>query len=167
MLCMFGTIEIYSTLSFTFMLKDQSKRLNLFYIILCPMIKFFFSFIAIVFLAGCKQSVIEQNFSSSDSLVIHFKDEQAGIVTKTVETSETSAIKKITGFIDASATENFKCGYDGKMFFYSKGLQVQEVDFQMKDAACRHFSFLLDGKLMSTKMSNEAVSFFESLEKRP
>jgi hypothetical protein len=115
--------------------------------------------------SGCKQSAVRQSFSGADSLVIHFKDEQAGIVTKTVETAEAVAIRKVAGFIDASASENFKCGYDGKMFFFNKGKQVQEVDFKMKDAACRHFSFLLDGKLMATHMSNEAVSFLGSLEK--
>jgi hypothetical protein len=129
------------------------------------MIKLFFSIIAIVFLFGCKQSDIGKSFSSSDSLVVHFKDEQAGIVTKTVQTAEAAAIKKIIGFIDASAIENFKCGYDGKMVFYSKGEQVQEVDFKMKDASCRHFSLLVNEKLISAKMSDEAVSFLESLEK--
>jgi hypothetical protein len=129
------------------------------------MIKLFISLSAIVWLCGCKPSAIEQSFSSSDSLVIHFKDEQAETVTKTVQTAEAIAIKKVIRFIDASVTDQFKCGYDGKMFFYHNGKQVQEVDFKMKDAACRHFSFFLDGKLMATKMSNEAVSFLESLEK--
>ena len=129
------------------------------------MIKLLFLFGAILFLYGCKQSAITQSFSLADSLVIHFKNEEAGIVTKTVETAEAQAIKKVTGFLDADTTENFKCGYDGKMFFYSKGQQLQEVDFQMNDASCRHFLFLMDGKLVATKMDDEAVNFLKSLEK--
>src|SRR4026207_304741 len=60
------------------------------------------SFLLLMFIVcSCKQSAIEQNFSSADSLVIHFKDEQAGIVTKTVETTEAPALRRMTQFIDA------------------------------------------------------------------
>ena len=121
-------------------------------------------FLPVFFFCSCRQSAIKQSFSSADSLVIHFKNEQAEIVTKTVQTAEAKAINRIIDFIDAAETENFKCGYDGKMFFYIKGEQVQEVDFKMKDDTCNHFVFLLNGKLISTKMKNEAVDFLESLE---
>jgi len=115
-------------------------------------------------LSACKQSAIKQSFSSTDSLVIHFKDEQAGTVTKTVQTSESNAINRMIDFIDAKETEQFKCGYDGKMFFYNKGQKIQEVDFKMKNDSCNHFSFLINGKLRSTKMSNEAIDFLNALE---
>src|SRR5215203_165404 len=114
--------------------------------------------------SSCKQSAITQNFSSADSLVIHFKDEQAGIVTKTVQTAESKAINRMIEFIDTNETEQFKCGYDGKMFFYTKGQKIQEVDFKMKNDSCNHFAFLLNGKLMSTKMSGEAIDFLNALE---
>ena len=120
--------------------------------------------LAIFFLSACKQSAIKQSFSSTDSLVIHFKDEQAGTVTKTVQTAESNAINRMIDFIDAKETEKFKCGYDGKMFFYNKGQKIQEVDFKMKDDSCNHFAFLVDGKLTSTKMSNEAIDFLNALE---
>ncbi|HWN88121.1 MAG TPA: hypothetical protein VNM35_03630 [Chitinophagaceae bacterium] len=122
-----------------------------------------FSFTVILF-CSCKQSAIKQNFSSADSLVIHFKNEQAGVVTKTVQTAESKAINRMIEFIDAKETEQFKCGYDGKMFFYAKGQKIQEVDFKMKNDSCNHFAFLLNGKLMSTKMNNEAVDFLDALE---
>ena len=121
--------------------------------------------IMIMVVTGCKQSAIKQNFSSADSLVIHFKDEQAGVVTKTVQTTESNAMNRLIEFIDAKETEQFKCGYDGKMFFYTKGQKMQEVDFKMKNDSCNHFAFLLNGKLMSTKMNNEAVDFLDALEK--
>ena len=123
------------------------------------------AFIMIMTVAGCKQSAIKQSFSSADSLVIHFKDEQTAVVTKTVQTTESNAINRMIDFIDAKETEQFKCGYDGKMFFYHKGEKIQEVDFKMKDDSCNHFAFLLNGKLMSTKMNNEAIDFLDALEK--
>ena len=120
---------------------------------------------AVILLWSCKQSAIKQSFSAADSVVIHFKDEQAGVITKTVQTAESKAINRIIEFMDAKETEQFKCGYDGKMFFYNKGQQMQEVDFKMKDPACNHFSFLINGKIASTKMSGEAIDFLDALEK--
>ena len=122
------------------------------------------AFVVILF-SSCKQSAIKQSFSTADSVVIHFKDEQAATITKTVQTAEAKAITRIIEFIDAKETEQFKCGYDGKMFFYKKGEQIQEVDIKMKDPTCNHFAFLLNGKLTSTKMSAEAVDFLDALEK--
>jgi len=120
--------------------------------------------LAIFSLSACKQSAIKQSFSSTDSLVIHFKDEQAGTITKTVQTAESKAINRMIEFIDAKETEQFKCGYDGKMFFYNKGQKIQEVDFKMRNDSCNHFAFLVNGKLTSTKMSNEAIDFLNALE---
>ena len=120
--------------------------------------------IMIMVVTACKQSAIKQAFSSADSLVIHFKDEQAGVITKTVQTVESKAINRMIEFIDAKETEQFKCGYDGKMFFYTKGQKIQEVDFKMKNDSCNHFAFLINGNLMSTKMSGEAIDFLNALE---
>ena len=121
-------------------------------------------FLLFVF-SSCKQSAIKQSFSSADSLVIHFKDEQAGVVTKTVQTAESKAINRMIDFIDAKETEQFNCGYDGKMLFYTKGQKIQEVDFKMKNDSCNHFVFKLNGNLVSTKMNSEAVDFLDALEK--
>lgn len=121
--------------------------------------------IIILTFCNCRQSIVSQSFSSADSLVVHFKNEQAGEITKTVQTADVKAIRRMTEFIDGKESELFKCGYDGKMFFFSKRQKVQEVDFKMKDITCNHFSFLLDGKLMSTKMNNEAIDFLNALEK--
>ena len=122
-------------------------------------------FVFTLIYSGCQSSAIKQSFSSADSLVIHFKDEQAGIVTKTIETAEAKAISNVINFIDGAGIEESKCGYDGKMYFYNRGQKIQEVDFNMKADSCTHFSFLLDGKLVNTKLSNEAVDFFDALEK--
>jgi hypothetical protein len=124
----------------------------------------FLFFVLLFSFGGCKQSAIKQSFSNADSLVIHFKDEQAGIVTKTVQTTESNAMNRMIDFIDAKGTEQFKCGYDGKMFFYHKGQKIQEVDFKMKVDSCNHFAFLLNGNLLSTKMSGEAIDFLNALE---
>ena len=42
---------------------------------------------------------------------------------------------------------------------------MQEVDFKMKDPACNHFAFLINGKIISTKMNDEAIDFLDALEK--
>ena len=120
---------------------------------------------AFILFCSCKQSAIKQSFSSADSLVIHFKDEQAGVVTKTVQTTESKAMSRVIEFIDSKETKQFKCGYDGKMFFYHKGQKIQEVDFKMKNDSCNHFAFEMNGNLVNTKMNTEAVDFLDALEK--
>jgi len=120
--------------------------------------------VLVLLFCSCNQSAVKQSFSSADSLVIHFKDEQAGVVTKTVQTAESKAINRMIEFIDAKETEQFNCGYDGKMFFYNKGQKIQEVDFKMKNDSCNHFFFLLNENRMSTKISGEAIDFLNALE---
>jgi len=120
--------------------------------------------VLVILFCSCNQSAVKQSFSSADSLVIHFKDEQAGVVTKTFQTAESKAINRMIDFIDAKETEQFNCGYDGKMFFYNKGQKMQEVDFKMKNDSCNHFFFLLNEIRMSTKMSGEAIDFLNALE---
>jgi hypothetical protein len=114
---------------------------------------------------SCRSSSVNLIFSPADSLVIYFKNEQQGKITRTVQTAEAHAIRRVIEFIDGEKSPLYKCGYDGKMYFFKKGEKMQEVDFKMKDAACNHFAFVLNGQLMSTKMSSEAVDFFDALEK--
>lgn len=116
-------------------------------------------------LAACKQSAVKQSFSATDSLVIHFKNEQLGEITKTIQTTDKKAINRVIEFMDGNKSGLFKCGYDGKMFFYNKGERIQEADFKMNDKACNHFAFFLNGELMGTAMSDEAVDFLSALEK--
>jgi len=126
--------------------------------------KSYLAIVLVILFCSCNQSAIKQSFTSADSLVIHFKDEQAGVVTKTVQTAESKAINRMIDFIDAKETEQFNCGYDGKMFFYNKGQKMQEVDFKMKNDSCNHFFFLLNENKVSTKMSGEAIDFLNALE---
>jgi hypothetical protein len=56
-------------------------------------------------------------------------------------------------------------GYDGKMFFYHNGQEIQEVDFKMKNDSCNHFVFKIERKPGETKMNSEAVDFLDALEK--
>jgi len=125
---------------------------------------YFIAFLFFLILISCKQSAVKQSFSSSDSLVIHFKDEQAGIVIKTIQTTDSKAINRMIDFIDGKESENLNCGFDGKMFFFKDGQRIQEVDFKMNEDSCNHFAFMLDGKLVSKKMKAEAVDFFNALE---
>jgi hypothetical protein len=67
------------------------------------------SLLLIFVLSGCKQSAIKKNFSTADSLVIYFKNEQAGEITKTVQTADAKAIGRMIEFIDGKGSEVIKC----------------------------------------------------------
>jgi hypothetical protein len=73
-------------------------------------------------------------------------------------------LDKVIDFVDAKPAEEFKCGYDGNLIFFSKGQAILPVVFKYKEKDCRHFLFELDGKLVIAKINNEAADFLESLE---
>jgi hypothetical protein len=118
----------------------------------------------VVVSASCSNSAVAKKLSGSDSLVITFNIPNSDSIIKTVTTTESNAIDKVVDFIDNKPAKEFKCGYDGNLIFFSKGRVLLPVVFKYKEANCRHFLFELDGKLMSTKMNNEAADFLESLE---
>ncbi len=122
-----------------------------------------FLLIIITCLVSCGGSAVTNKLADADSLVIVFNKPNSDSVIKTVNTTEEKAIKKLSGFVDGKKGEEFKCGYDGNMTFYSKGQIVLQPVFKYSEAGCRHFLFELDGKVMSTKMSNEAADFLKSL----
>jgi hypothetical protein len=110
-------------------------------------------------------SAVSKKLSGSDSLVIRFYAPQSDSVIKLVSTTEKKAINRVSEFVSAKETEPFKCGYDGALLFFEKGKQVSDVSFKYSEPGCRHFLLDAEGKLTSTKMSNEAADFLESLAK--
>src|SRR6266700_4231607 len=94
-----------------------------------------FVFAFIVFIAaGCKHSALAKKLSGADSLVITFNMPNSDSVIKTVTTTENNAINKVVDFIDSKpAKEEFKCGYDGNLVFFSKGQAILPVVFKYKE----------------------------------
>mgnify|MGYP001262159509 CR=1 FL=1 len=120
--------------------------------------------LVILFLqVSCKQSAIVKKLKGCDSLVITFNEPGTDEIAREVSTTETKAIQKLARFLQGKETEMYKCGYDGNMQFFKAGRQVLPVVFKYSEDGCRAFVFDLDNKVMSTKMSNEAVSFLRSL----
>ena len=113
---------------------------------------------------ACSSSALSKKLSGSDSLVINFYAANSESIVKTVSATEGKAIRKVIHFIDSRSTGQLKCGYDGNLIFFSNGEPLLPVMFNYKEKACRHFIFEIEGKLMSTKMNNEAADFMESLE---
>lgn len=117
----------------------------------------------IVLLASCSGSVNTSQLAGADSLVITFNGTNSDSIIKKVSTKEAKAIKKLSNFLDGKETEQFKCGYDGNLVFYKKGVQLLPVIFKYSEEGCRHFLFDSDGKVRSVAMSSEAESFFKSM----
>ena len=119
----------------------------------------------VVFFVSCSDSgsAINKQLSGSDSLVINFNAPQTDSIVNTVTTTEAKAIKKLTDFVDGNAAEAYKCGYDGNIMFYNKGVLQGDVSFNYSGDGCHHFIMLLNDKLTPTTMSNEAADFLKSL----
>jgi hypothetical protein len=120
-------------------------------------------FIPLLLLASCNSSSLSNKLKAADSLVIAFNYPNTDSVTKTVNTTERNAIRRLLQFVDSKETEQYKCGYDGTMTFFIQGKLVLPVVFKYSEEGCRHFLFDEDNKLRSTKMNNEAANFLKSL----
>lgn len=114
-------------------------------------------------LTSCNSSAVQKKLKGCDSLVVTFNVANTDSVFKTVSTTDTKAIQKLSRFMSGKKTELYKCGYDGNMAFFRNGQQVLPVVFKYSEEGCRHFLFDLDNKVISCAMSNEAVDFLQSL----
>ncbi len=65
--------------------------------------------------------------------------------------------EQLSEFIAAGGnSESYKCGYDGSIHYFLRGMVLQDVYFRMNDVQCMHFSFLLNGNIQAAKLSPEA-----------
>ena len=120
--------------------------------------------ITVIFITSCSgSSTVGKQLSGSDSLVINFNKPQTDSIEKTVTTTDSKAIQKLSGFVDSKTSEAYKCGYDGNFMFYAKGKLLGDVAFNYSDDGCKHFILSVDNKLTATTMNNEAVEFLKSL----
>lgn len=72
---------------------------------------------------------------------------------------------QLTAFVGGKGTDQYKCGYDGSLHYFKRGVVLQDVDFRMNDVQCMHFSFSLNGQLYATSLPPEARQLLESLRK--
>jgi hypothetical protein len=126
--------------------------------------RFILFVVTLALFSSCAQSDISKKLSGSDSLVVNFTVPNSSEVIKTVTATEANAIRRVKQFVDGKPGEEFKCGYDGNLVFFSKGEALLPIVFKYSEEGCQHFLFELDGKLVSTKMSNEAADFLGSLK---
>jgi hypothetical protein len=108
-------------------------------------------------------SGIRKQLSGSDSLLVNFNTPNTDLIEKTVNTTEKNAINELIGFVDGKTSEAYKCGYDGNLMFYKKGILVGDVAFNYSGDSCRHFILELEGKLTPTVMSKKGADFLRSL----
>ena len=119
--------------------------------------------ITVILCISCGHSPLVSQFEGSDSVAVKFKEPATGTVIKEVATSQAYAIQDLLRFTGSEETGQLKCGYDGNIVFYKKGIVAGDVDFNYSTDGCHHFLFMANGKLTATKMSNEAADFLKDL----
>lgn len=122
-----------------------------------------FIFLA-VFIYGCGNSVVSKKLEGSDSLVIHYYAQGTDSTIKTINTTQKTAIRRLVDFIASKETETSKCGFDGNLVFFKDNKVILPVIFQYRNKDCSQFTMEIDGKTISTRLSNEAFDFFTSLD---
>ena len=125
--------------------------------------KLILSIASAILLISCGHSPLVSHLEGSDSVAVIFKQPATGAVIKIVGTAGSYAIQDLLTFSDSKETALFKCGYDGDILFYKKGMQAGEVYFNYTIDGCHHFVIMKDGKPTATEMSNEPVDLLKAL----
>ena len=117
-------------------------------------------FATLVLLVSCSNSPLVSHLQDSDSLVVKFTQHEDSSTTRTITTTEDPAIQTMLQFTDGEKTEEFKCGYDGNILFYKKGVLAADIAFNFTGDGCHHFLHDVNGKLVATKMNNGSCRSF-------
>lgn len=132
------------------------------------MIRSLLVFIATVILFSCnKNTGIKDFVKDADSVAINFfkGDGSMDSVIKVVIIKDKKQVQHLAGYIEASRTGDFKCGYDGSLHFFKRDMVLKDVDFRMNDVQCMYFSFVMNDKLYNTVLSAEAKALLENVRK--
>lgn len=120
-----------------------------------------------LFACNNTNKVFIEKVTDADSVAINYYTGDGRMDTvvavKVLRSKEQMA--QLTQFIGKKATDQYKCGYDGSLHYFKRGVVLQDVDFRMNDVQCMHFSFLLNGQHYSTALSAEARQLLESVRK--
>ncbi len=111
---------------------------------------------------------LKERIVNADSVAInYFKGDgtmDTVVAVKIIRDKQT--LDQLTNLITASAaTYKTNCGVDGSIHFFKKNRVIQDIDFGMNKADCRQFSFLMNGKTLSTALSAEAKKLLEVVKK--
>lgn len=126
-------------------------------VLLCGLVSYLFS--------SCSSgSPVSKKLAGCDSLVITFNIPDSDSVIGRVSTTESSAIQKLTGFMNGKAMQPGKCRFNGNLAFFKAGQPLLVAIFGYADEKCRYFKYSLDGNTVNAAMGNEAADFLKSLE---
>lgn len=108
-----------------------------------------------------------EKVADADSVAINYYtgDGKMDTVVAVKVLRDKERMTQLSQFIGNKPTDQNKCGYDGSLHYFKRGVVLQDVDFRMNDVQCMHFSFLLNGQLYSTALSAEARQLLESVRK--
>ena len=125
----------------------------------------------LVCLTACRTGTnknLKELTANADSVAInYFKGDGTvdTVVTVKIIRNEND-INKLSDFVSANSTNpDAACGYDGSIHFFKQDSVVTDIYFRMNDEHCMLFSFLQDGKLTATTVSEDAKQFLEGVRK--
>lgn len=129
---------------------------------------FFILSLLIVF-SGCDDTgeQLRQQIGEADSMAINYfeGDGTMDTVVAVKIIRDKNSVEILTGFIAGSAiSQPEKCGYDGSIHFFKNNQVLQDIYFSSTKEDCRHFLFRLNGRDVTTSLSNEAKDFLNKLK---
>lgn len=110
----------------------------------------FLTFAVVLFISCNNQSPVQNAVSNADSVYISFNDTTA---IKKTSITDKAIITQLSEALAGKEAPEYKCGYDGTIFFYEKGKEVLNADFISKQKDCMHFRYTLNNQLVTTELS--------------
>ena len=123
--------------------------------------------VAISFLIGCSspQTELTRSLSGADSVDVNFLQPGTDKIDKTVSTTESKAIREMTGFLNGQSNTATKCQPEGVLLFYKQQTLIGNIVFSLSSDSCKQFLVVKeDGTFTAVPMSNKAADFLGSLK---
>jgi hypothetical protein len=124
---------------------------------------------AVILLAACNEDhgAFLEKVAGADSVGINYfrGDGRTDTVTAVKIVRDKAQITQLSNFVAGPTTSQYKCGYDGSLHYFKRGIVVQDVLFKMNDVQCMHFSFMFNGQSYTTALKPEARQLLEGFRK--
>lgn len=127
----------------------------------CKMVNFFLVSLFFLLSCGVKHITAEDYIKNTDSASISFYDK--GDSATQIILRDKASIEKLGNYIDGRGIEPQKCANNGSIWFYKSGKKKMQVDFSLNDG-CTFFSYMMNDKLFSKSMSEDANKFLNSVK---
>ena len=122
-------------------------------------------------LISCSDSIdseLNENLAGANKIKLYFFDKEHGTVKNPkmiITVSKQGDIKKLISSITDNTSEQFKCGYSGRLEIFKDNELLLNPEFNFEEE-CRHYVFTYKGEVEFRVMTNEGSVLLKEYSKK-